>query len=474
MTEELDGSKMENWISNPRGMMKYYQSQKYLLGQSIADLVDNCFDGGATEIDVRVDYTETEELFIRVLDNGSGMDENTLSNSMQLGSERIRNDSDLGIFGIGMKLSALAQANQVTVVSTKSNKVAIRRIDANYIRKFNENKIHTSGTNSDAFIESRDLMIEGDWSTMVLLEEVTRKGWRTYNLAEDVALIKQIDKIRIHLRMTYHRILEQNPHVVFKFQGKNLQPLDPSMPWESHAKYGTVTKSDRISVIVNDEKVNVNITYVIIPHSKQFRIDSKKCKSIHKGYNKANDMQGLYLYRNNRLIEYGGWHNLLGDVNEEHDKCGLILIEIPPHVSEEFGLNPTKTEVQLPDEFMEKLNLKVGEKNRWGLIKNGKEISFREAIDYRYRNEGQKAINRDNKKAKQKKQGTEIGTEEQTNLPQVPEAPGSKSKTSTKSVKPKPVVKSIDEDDPNWTIVQLDKQRDGYDRLIQLLRMWEE
>ena len=118
--------------------------------------------------------------------------------------------------------------------------------------------------------------------------------------------------------------------------------------------------------------------------------------------------------------------------------------------------------------------LKVGEKNRWGLIKNGKEISFREAIDYRYRNEGQKAINRDKKKAKQKKQGTEIGTEEQTPSPQVPEAPGSKSKTSTKSVKPKPVVKSIDEDDPNWTIVQLDKQRDGYDRLIQLLRMWEE
>lgn len=466
---------MEEWYSNPRGMMKYYQSQKYSIGQSIADLVDNCFDGGASKIDVKIEYTECNNLFIRVLDNGRGMDERTLSSSMQLGHERARNDSDLGIFGIGMKLSALAQANQVTVVSTKSKRVAIRRIDADYIRKFNENKIHTAGTNSDAFIQSMDAMVDGSWSTMVLLEDISRKGWRTYNIDEDVALQKQIDKIRIHLRLTYHRILEKNPDLEFKFQGKSIAPLDPSMPWENHEKYGTVTRKDRISVTINNERVLVTVTFVIIPHSKQFRVDPKKCKSIHKGYKKANDMQGLYLYRNDRVIEYGGWQGLLGDVNEEHDKCGLILVEIPPHVSEEFGLNPTKTEVGLPNEFMEKLSSKVGEKYRWGLIKNGKEISFKEAIDYRYRNEGQKAINRDKKKSIQKtmitKSGTSSGGEK---VDKVPAAPGIGPKKKSTSVKPKPVVKSIDENDPNWTIVQLDKQRDGYQKLIEFLRMWEE
>jgi hypothetical protein len=471
---DFDSSKMENWYIHPRGMMKYYQSQKYLLGQSIADLIDNCFDSGATKIDVQMDYSEQENLFIRVLDNGKGMDETTLSSAMQLGSERQRNDSELGIFGIGMKLSSLAQASQVTVVSKISNQYSTRRIDANYIREFNENKIFKYGTNLDSFSESQDLMIEGNWSTMILLEEITRKGWRTYNLNEDEALTKQIEKIRIHLRLTYHRILEKDPDISFKFQGKPLLPLDPSMPWETDSKYGTVMNSDRIIVTLNNEKVIVPIKYVIIPHSLQFKKDKRKCKSIHKGYNKANDMQGLYLYRNHRLIEYGGWHNLLGDVNEEHDKCGLILIEIPPKYSEEFGLNPTKTEVQLPDEFMEKLNSKVGEKTRWGTIKSGKEITYREAIDYRYRNEGKKAINRDKKKALQKKQGLTGTGGAETTQSKVPAAPGSKSKKGTTAPKPKPVVTNINESDPNWTIVQLDKQKDGYQKLIEMLRMWEE
>ena len=36
-------------------------------------------------------------------------------------------------------------------------------------------------------------------------------------------------------------------------------------------------------------------------------------------------------------------------------------------------------------------------KKKMGCNKNGKEITFREAIDYRYRNEGQKAIDKDKK-----------------------------------------------------------------------------
>ena len=55
------------------------------------------------------------------------MDEEKPLKAMQLGSERQRNDTDLGFFGIGMKLSSLAQANQVTVVSTKMNEISIRK-----------------------------------------------------------------------------------------------------------------------------------------------------------------------------------------------------------------------------------------------------------------------------------------------------------------------------------------------------------
>ena len=49
MPGDFDESKMENWDIHPRGMMKYYQSQNIFLVKFIADLIDNCFDSGATK-----------------------------------------------------------------------------------------------------------------------------------------------------------------------------------------------------------------------------------------------------------------------------------------------------------------------------------------------------------------------------------------------------------------------------------------
>ena len=479
MSGEFDSSKMENWDTHPRGMMNYYQSMKYELGQSIADLIDNCFDGGATKIKVDVGYANEDEnkgLYFRILDNGRGMTEFQLSKAMVLGAERKRAENELGVFGIGMKLSALAQANQVTIVSKHSERFSIRRIDASYIKNKNENHIFKYPTDLDSYKDSQKVMIDGNWSTMVLLEDIHNKKWRTWDKAEDESLVKELQKIKVHLRLTYQRILDNSPDTELIFQEKRIEPLDPAMAWENDTRYGSVMITSRISMKIENVPISVKITMVIIPHSLQFKVDKSKCTSVHRGYKKANDMQGLYLYRNDRLIDYGGWQRLLGDTNDEHDKCGKIFVEIPPKYYEEFGLNPTKTEVNLPAEFMRKLSNKIDEKIRWGQINSGKEIGFRKAIRHRYDNEGKKAINRDKKREQHKKQevtGTDINQSESTQT-KVPLAPSSKSRTSTKFVKPKPVVKNIDEDDPNWTIVQLDKQRDGYDNLIQLLRMWEE
>ncbi|SVE01021.1 uncharacterized protein METZ01_LOCUS453875, partial [marine metagenome] len=63
---------LEDWETDPKGMMEYYQNQKYSLGQSIADLVDNSYDAGASKIDVTIGV-EGEQIYIRILDNGRGM-----------------------------------------------------------------------------------------------------------------------------------------------------------------------------------------------------------------------------------------------------------------------------------------------------------------------------------------------------------------------------------------------------------------
>ena len=44
---------------------------------------------------------------------------------MTLGVKRERSESELGVYGIGMKLSALSQAHEVTVVSKKGGSISL-------------------------------------------------------------------------------------------------------------------------------------------------------------------------------------------------------------------------------------------------------------------------------------------------------------------------------------------------------------
>ena len=68
----------------------------------------------------------------------------------------------------------------------------------------------------------------------------------------DVALQNQIKKIQIHLRLTYHRIIEKILNV--EFQDKPLKALDPSMIWENDSRYGTGIKTIKISVLINGKR----------------------------------------------------------------------------------------------------------------------------------------------------------------------------------------------------------------------------
>ena len=115
--EPVDTQDTEKWDSDPAGMMEYYKNQPYTLGQSIADIIDNSYDANATKIDVRIDFdpSDPNKTYIVIMDNGDGISQDEMKNALRLGVRRNRSDTELGVFGIGMKHSSLAQAKEVTV-----------------------------------------------------------------------------------------------------------------------------------------------------------------------------------------------------------------------------------------------------------------------------------------------------------------------------------------------------------------------
>ena len=106
-------SDTEKWESNPVGMLRVHQAHPYHLGQCIADLVDNSYDAHATKIDVRIALTKERRMYVLILDNGDGIPKDEWKKIMTLGLERKRGNTDLGVYGVGLKLSSLSQAHEV-------------------------------------------------------------------------------------------------------------------------------------------------------------------------------------------------------------------------------------------------------------------------------------------------------------------------------------------------------------------------
>jgi hypothetical protein len=73
------------------------------------------------------------------------------------------------------------------------------------------------------------------------------------------------------------------------------------------------------------------------------------------GINDWNSQQGFYIYRANRLIQNGGWNRLR--TKDEHTKYVRIALDFSPDLDEEFKINISKMQVQLPKQIRELINL---------------------------------------------------------------------------------------------------------------------
>ena len=114
---------------------------------AVAELIDNSIDAGATDVDVinlaedeisqgnRQAYQKVKS--IGILDNGSGMDLNTLHRCLSLGwGTKLEEESGLGKYGFGLKGASLATCKKVSVYTwQKPDQVFKVHIDLDEIKE---------------------------------------------------------------------------------------------------------------------------------------------------------------------------------------------------------------------------------------------------------------------------------------------------------------------------------------------------
>ena len=108
----------------------------YSLDAAVADLVDNSIAADAKTVDI--DFEDSLNSYIAIIDDGDGMTADELTSAMQYGSadpSQVRSEKDLGRYGLGLKTASMSQCRVMTVITKKNGEIAARRWDLDYIAK---------------------------------------------------------------------------------------------------------------------------------------------------------------------------------------------------------------------------------------------------------------------------------------------------------------------------------------------------
>ena len=106
------------------------------------ELKDNCDDAGAKNISIYMLAKDSKELsnlneFI-ILDDGRGMDQENLWNSMRLAHRHEHGSEDIGKFGVGLKNATIGLGDEIIIITrTESSKTLGVFLNINDMRRQN-------------------------------------------------------------------------------------------------------------------------------------------------------------------------------------------------------------------------------------------------------------------------------------------------------------------------------------------------
>jgi hypothetical protein len=321
-------------------LIEGYKGLEYNLETAVADLIDNSIAAGSNKISIEIRLkSKTHPTNIIIADDGRGMNKKSLIEAMRYGSKKIYSENDLGKFGLGLKTASLSQTNILTVV-TKNNKRAkelIARWDIQYV------------TEKDRWsLQMLDLKELELWERELIKLHLKKKGtlviWRNPEslkyVNDDTDLKEPEQNLENHLSMVFCNFIKRKRSIFVN--GITINPWDPFCSKERTK----ILKSLNIKCRDKDSKAyTIKVTPYILPSEREF--SSKEAWDEASGPKKWNRQQGLYFFRNSRLLQAGGWSNCRGNL-EEHQKLLRIKVQMPKQLDNEFGLNITKMRAIIP------------------------------------------------------------------------------------------------------------------------------
>ncbi len=316
----------------------------YKLSEAVADIVDNSVDAHARKVLIRFFCTNDNVRRIVIVDDGDGMFEETLLSAMQFGANMEHAPTDLGKFGIGMKSASFSQCRCLSVVSMRDGQAAGRRWTVESIANgWRCERLHPADAQE---------LLHSDWGDVRVRKHGTAVIWDDLDRIDvgssglDAVLRRVFTQLRVQLGVVYHRLLDRGDLSIkldalrFGEQAGVAQPvisIDPFAYGTSGNKHYPVTFKMRLAA------TDVRFKAHIWP-------PNAKGPSYSLGGSAA-ARQGFYFYRNDRLIQAGGWNKVREHETEPHLSLARVEVDLPPSLDSLFHLGVQKSSLDAPQGF---------------------------------------------------------------------------------------------------------------------------
>lgn len=337
--------------------MQAFTHLGYKPQEALADIIDNSIAAKATQVNITNQklYNSGHLTRTTIADNGIGMSREKLLEAMRFGSRAERN-SELSVYGLGLKSASLQISSRLTVVTRDSSGEESAASWDKTSQATDPWKLEVVRPRTHD-LKALDVVAQGGSGTLVIWDEANLKP---ADPTERMTKIHERTSARIHksisdhLGMVFHRFLEGTAkdanQLVIQYDGEILKAFNPFD--ERFMADPEIYLSQKSHFF---EDVEIDGVVQSLPYSIQpFQLNDDDASDFYKDSRQEMDYQGIYCYRLDRLIQWPGWLGFVKSPHNDQNKTRLIF-EFDPGLTEALQTNVMKTGVQLTVGMFENL-----------------------------------------------------------------------------------------------------------------------
>ena len=238
-----------------------------------------------------------------------------------------RDPNDLGRFGLGLKTASFSQCRKLTVLSKpEGGAVSYWTWDLDFVAQ--TGLWHVVKPEPPYGLPV--LLHQQKSGTIVLwdrLDRVVTDAPATDEKAH-ARFLAVADGVKQHLAMVFHRFLERGRFKLY-FNDSPVAPWDPFLKGTD----GSLSPTEEYH-----QNGNIFLKGYVLPHHQWLKNDQFARAGGSRGWN---DLQGFYIYRNERLLVAGSWLGMFK--KEEHLKLARIQVDIPNTLDTDWRIDVKKS-----------------------------------------------------------------------------------------------------------------------------------